>query len=152
MRLHICHKRSLSIVFATAAFFTFQWLWLPLILERREEGTRHFSAMVPQTWFKAHAKVSLRHPKPSLVWQKMLVKDLNSKSNSGVYHIHINWVDPHQRCFTVLLLLWKVCTENYNTDDDSSLQWTKKWRRVTGCSETLAVFPPNTFGIVPIKS
>lgn len=58
MRLHICHKRLLSIVFATAAFFTFQWLWHPLTPERREEGTRHSSGLTLQTCFKAHDKVS----------------------------------------------------------------------------------------------
>lgn len=83
MRLHICHKHLLSIVFATAAFFTFQWLWLPLTPERREEGTKHSSGLTLQTWFTAHAKVSLDIWNCPLYWVKdcqLRIADLHLRS------------------------------------------------------------------------
>lgn len=63
-------KRALSVVYAAAAFFTFQWVWLPLILERAEEGNKTLLML------RCHLR------------QEMGFKDWNS---SGVYNIHSHW-------------------------------------------------------------
>lgn len=109
MRLHICHKHLLSIVFASAAFFTFQWLWLPLTPERREEGTRHSSRLILQTWLR----------KRMLRCHLTTFETFLTVTKNGRF-----WVWPPTRGASRSFSCYgKSVVRSYDKDEGDSLQW-----------------------------